>query len=261
MSIESANLNVMLKASNKASKVLIRDFGEVETLQISRKGPADFVTASDKKVEKIIIEELQFARPDHGILSEEIGEIKGKNEFRWIIDPIDGTSNFLHGIPHFCISIALEKERKIIAGLIFDPIKNELFSAEKDKGSFLNNKRIKVSARSNLNESLFLTGGPKSTSKTKDEILQEYIRISKKINSPIRKSGSAALDLAFVAAGRCEVFWQKDINYWDMAAGIILVKESGGFITDLKGGNNYLNKKEILATNSNINSEFVDLIK
>ena len=261
MSIETANLNVMLKASNKASKVLIRDFGEVETLQISRKGPADFVTASDKKVEKIIIEELQFARPDHGILSEEIGEIKGKNEFRWIIDPIDGTSNFLHGIPHFCISIALEKERKIIAGLIFDPIKNELFSAEKDKGSFLNNKRIKVSARSNLNESLFLTGGPKSTSKTKDEILQEYIRISKKINSPIRKSGSAALDLAFVAAGRCEVFWQKDINYWDMAAGIILVKESGGFITDLKGGNNYLNKKEILATNSNINSEFVDLIK
>ena len=261
MSIETANLNVMLKASNKASKVLIRDFGEVETLQVSRKGPADFVTASDKKVEKIIIEELQLARPDHGILSEEIGEIKGKNEFRWIIDPIDGTSNFLHGIPHFCISIALEKEREIIVGLIFDPIKNELFSAEKGKGSFLNNKRIKVSARSNLNESLFLTGGPKSTSKTKDEILQEYIRISKKINSPIRKSGSAALDLAFVAAGRCEVFWQKDINYWDMAAGIILVKESGGFITDLKGGNNYLNKKEILATNSNINSEFVDLIK
>ena len=261
MSIETANLNVMLKASNKASKVLIRDFGEVETLQISRKGPADFVTASDKKVEKIIIEELQFARPDHGILSEEIGEIKGKNEFRWIIDPIDGTSNFLHGIPHFCISIALEKEREIIVGLIFDPIKNELFSAEKGKGSFLNNKRIKVSARSKLNESLFLTGGPKATSKTKDETLQEYTRISKKIDSPIRKSGSAALDLAFVAAGRCEVFWQRDINYWDMAAGIILVKESGGFITDLKGGNNYLNKKEILATNSNINSEFVDLIK
>ena len=261
MKLSSANVNVIVKVCRKAAKILIRDFGEVETLQVSRKGPADFVTASDKKVEKIIIEELQFARPDHGILSEEIGEIKGKNEFRWIIDPIDGTSNFLHGIPHFCISIALEKEREIIVGLIFDPIKNELFSAEKGKGSFLNNKRIKVSARSNLNESLFLTGGPKSTSKTKDEILQEYIRISKKINSPIRKSGSAALDLAFVAAGRCEVFWQKDINYWDMAAGIILVKESGGFITDLKGGNNYLNKKEILATNSNINSEFVDLIK
>ena len=261
MSIQTADLNVMVKAANKTSKVLIRDFGEVEKLQVSQKGPGDFVTASDKKAEKIIIEELQFARPDHGILSEEIGEIKGKNEFRWIIDPIDGTSNFLHGIPHFCISIALEKEKEIIAGLVFDPIKDELFCAEKKKGAFLNNQKIRVSSRSKLNESLFLTGGPKATSKIKEKILDEYMAISKKTNVPIRKSGSAALDMAFVASGRCEAYWQRDINYWDVAAGIILVKESGGFVNDLNGGNDYLSKKEILATNSNINNEFIELIK
>lgn len=261
MSIQTADLNVMVKAANKTSKVLIRDFGELEKLQVSQKGPGDFVTASDKKAEKIIIEELQFARPDHGILSEEIGEIKGKNEFRWIIDPIDGTSNFLHGIPHFCISIALEKEKEIIAGLVFDPIKNELFCAEKKKGAFLNNQKIRVSGRSKLNESLFLTGGPKTTSKIKEKILDEYVAISKKTNVPIRKSGSAALDMAFVASGRCEAYWQRDINYWDIAAGIILVKESGGFVNDLNGGNDYLSKKEILATNSNINTEFIELIK
>ena len=261
MSIQTADLNVMVKAANKASKVLIRDFGEVEKLQVSQKGPGDFVTASDKKVEKIIIEELQFARPDHGILSEEIGEVKGKNEFRWIIDPIDGTSNFLHGIPHFCISIALEKEKEIISGLVFDPIKNELFFSEKKKGAFLNNQKIRTSGQSKLNGSLFLTGGPKATSKIKEKILDEYIAISKKTNSPIRKSGSAALDMAFVASGRCEAYWQRDVNYWDIAAGIILVKESGGFINDLNGKNDYLSKKEILATNSNINTEFVELIK
>ncbi len=261
MSIQTADLNVMVKAANKASKVLIRDFGEVEKLQVSQKGPGDFVTASDKKVEKIIIEELQFARPDHGILSEEIGEVKGKNEFRWIIDPIDGTSNFLHGIPHFCISIALEKEKEIISGLVFDPIKNELFFSEKKKGAFLNNQKIRTSGQSKLNGSLFLTGGPKATSKIKEKILNEYVAISKKTNVPIRKSGSAALDMAFVASGRCEAYWQRDINYWDIAAGIILVKESGGFVNDLSGGNDYLSKKEILATNSNINTEFVELIK
>ena len=251
----------MVKASIKASKSLIRDFGEIEKLQVSIKGPGDFVTASDKKVEKIIISELEKARPNYSILSEEIGEIKNSDqEFRWVIDPIDGTLNFLHGIPHFAISIGLEQNGKIICGTIFDPIKNEMFAAEKGKGSYLNNQRIRVSARSKLKDSVVFTGGPKFSSKNKEKILGEYIKVSSKVVIPIRKLGSASLDMAYVAAGRCEGFWQRNLNYWDIAAGIIIIKEAGGIITDFKGNNNYMENKEVLVTNSRISKELLDLL-
>ena len=214
----SPNLNIMIKAAEKASKVLIRDFGELEKLQVSSKGPSDFVTNSDKKVEKIIIEELKKTRKNFSIIGEEIGELKNSDkENFWIIDPIDGTTNFLHGIPHFAISIALRKKEEIISGLIFDPIKNEMFYAEKNNGAFFNNQRIRVSKKKKIEECLFATGG-------KNEI-------NNILNN--RRSGSAALDMAYVGAGRYDGYFQKDLNIWDIAAGIIIVKEAGGKINDI----------------------------
>ena len=214
----SPNLNIMIKASEKASKVLIRDFGELEKLQVSSKGPSDFVTNSDKKVEKIIIEELTKTRKNFSIIGEEIGEIKNSDkENYWIIDPIDGTTNFLHGIPHFAISIALRKNEEIISGLIFDPIKNEMFYAEKNNGAFFNNQRIRVSNKKKIEECLFATGGKNEINNT--------------LNN--RRSGSAALDMAYVGAGRYDGYFQKDLNIWDIAAGIIIVKEAGGKINDI----------------------------
>ena len=183
MKLNSANINVMVKACRKASKNLIRDFGEVEQLQVSIKGPGDFVTITDKKVEKIVIDELLKARSNYSILSEEIGEIKNDEEFKWIIDPIDGTSNFLHGIPHFGISVALEKNKEIICGIIFDPIKNEIFSTEKGNGSYLNNQRIRVASRKKLTDCILFTGGPRQTSKNKEVTLEEYKKFSSKVFS------------------------------------------------------------------------------
>ena len=230
----SANLNVMIKTAEKASKVLIRDFGEVEKLQVSLKGPSDFVTNADKKVEKIIIEELSKSRKKYSIISEEAGEIvKADTENVWIIDPIDGTINFLHGVPHFAISIALKSKKEIVAGLIFDPIKNEMFYAEKNNGAYFNNQRIRVSKKKNLEECLFATGG------------KEF-----KINLNTRKYGSAALDMAYVAAGRFDGYFQDNLNIWDIAAGIILVKESGGKINEI----NYdtVSKLKIIASSNSI---------
>ena len=262
MRLSSANINVMTKACFKASKVLIRDFGEIENLQVSLKGPGDFVTASDKKVEKILIEELQKARPDYEILSEESGKIGKKNsEFRWIIDPIDGTSNFLHGIPHFAISIGLEHNKEIICGIIYDPIKDEMFTAEKGNGSYLNNQRMRVSARSKLKDCIIFTGGPKHGSTSSELSLKEYNKFSAQVLIPIRKLGSGSLDMAYVAAGRCDGFWSRDLNYWDIAAGIILVKEAGGFVTDFYGENKYLLNKTVLAANSKINKEMIEVLK
>ena len=216
----SANLNVMIKASEKASKVLIRDFGEIEKLQVSKKGPSDFVTNSDIKAEKIIIEELKKARPNYSIISEENGIENNKDKNNtWIIDPIDGTINFLHGIPHFAISIALKSNDEIISGLIFDPIKNEIFFAEKENGAFFNNHRIRVSKKNEINNCLFATGG----------------EIKQQLNLPYRKSGCAALDMAYVAAGRYDGYFQHDLNLWDIAAGISHVKEAGGICINEKG--------------------------
>tara|TARA_B110000438_G_scaffold289101_1_gene323302 strand:+ start:6119 stop:6904 length:786 start_codon:yes stop_codon:yes gene_type:complete len=261
MKLNSANINILVKTCRNAAKVLIRDFGELEHLQVSLKGPGDFVTASDKKVEKIIIDELQKARPNYSILSEEIGEIKNDSEFKWIIDPIDGTSNFLHGIPHFAISIGLEYNGEIICGIIYDPIKDEMFVAEKGNGSYMNNKRLRVSARPKLKDCIIFSGGPRYNSENKELIFEEYKKISSKVHTAIRKFGSASLDLAYVAAGRCDGFWQRDLNYWDIAAGIILVKESGGFITDFNGDHKYLENKTLLAANSKINNELIEVLK
>tara|TARA_Y100000590_G_scaffold13643_1_gene16470 strand:- start:1168 stop:1953 length:786 start_codon:yes stop_codon:yes gene_type:complete len=261
MKLNSANINVMVKACRKASKTLIRDFGEIEKLQVSLKGPGDFVTVSDKKVEKILIDELQKARPNYSILSEEIGEIKNDQSFKWIIDPIDGTANFLHGIPHFAISVGLEHNSEIICGIIYDPIKDEMFLAEKGNGAYLNNQRMRVSSRSKLKDCIIFTGGPKIESKDRELSLKEYNNFSSKVLIPIRKLGSAALDMAYVAAGRCDGFWQRNLNYWDIAAGIILVKESGGFITDFKGEKEYIQNKTVLATNSKINNEMIEVLK
>ena len=261
MRLSSANINVMVNACRKASKNLIRDFGEVEKLQVSVKGPGEFVTMTDKKVEKVLITELQKARSNYSILSEEIGEIKNDEEFRWIIDPIDGTSNFLHGIPHFGISVALEKNKEIICGIIFDPIKNEIFSTEKGNGSYLNNQRIRVSARKKLEDCILFTGGPRQASKNKEVTLEEYKKFSSKVFIPIRKMGSAALDMAYVAAGRCDGCWHRELHYWDIAAGILLVKEAGGFVTDFIGTDKYIENKTILAANSRIHEAMIEVLK
>ena len=261
MRLSSPNINVMVNACRKASKNLIRDFGEVEKLQVSIKGPGDFVTMTDKKVEKILIDELQKARSNYSILSEEIGEIKNDEEFKWIIDPIDGTSNFLHGIPHFAISVALEKNKEIICGIIFDPIKNEIFSTEKGNGSYLNNQRIRVSSRKKLEDCILFTGGPRQASKNKEVTLEEYKKFSSKVFIPIRKMGSAALDMAYVAAGRCDGCWHRELHYWDIAAGILLVKEAGGFVTDFIGTDKYIENKTILAANSRINEAMIEVLK
>ena len=261
MKLTSPNINVMVKACRKAAKTIIRDFGEIENLQVSLKGPGNFVTNCDKKVEKILIDELQKARPNYSILSEEIGEINNDLSFRWIIDPIDGTSNFLHGIPHFAISIGLEHNKEIICGIIYDPIKDEMFTAEKGNGSYINNQRMRVSSRSKLKDCIIFTGGPKYESKEKELSMKEYEKVSSKVIIPIRKLGSGSLDMAYVAAGRCDGFWSRNLNYWDIAAGIILIKEAGGFVTDFNGENEYIQKKTVLATNSKINKEMVEVLK
>ena len=230
----------MIKASEKASKVLIRDFGEIEKLQVSKKGPSDFVTNSDLKVEKIIIDELKKARPKYSIISEETGVEINKDENNiWIIDPIDGTINFLHGIPHFAISIALKSNNEIVSGLIFDPIKNEMFFAEKEGGAFFNNHRVKVSKKNELNNCLFATGG----------------KINQEPDLLYRKSGCAALDMAYVAAGRYDGYFQHNLNLWDIAAGIILIKEAGGIINDIDLS---VNKNiKIIASSADINSKLL----
>ena len=240
----SANLNIMIKASEKASKALIRDFGEVEKLQVSVKGPLDFVSNADTNAEKIIIEELSKARKNYSILSEEDGSKVGKDKNNiWIIDPIDGTTNYLHGVPHFAISIALKSNNEIISGVIYDPIKDEMFYAEKNNGAYYNNQRIRVSNKKKLEDCLFATGGNISEkNKTNTNII-------------IRRSGSAALDMAYVAAGRFDGYFQKNLNIWDIAAGIIIIKEAGGIINEIDLSKN--NNIKVLASNSSINDKLV----
>ena len=214
----SANLSIMIKAAEKASKTLIRDFGEIEKLQVSIKGPYDFVSSADKKAEKTIIQELLKSKKKYSILTEESGKIINSDTNNiWIIDPIDGTTNYLHGIPHFAISIALKSNNEIISGVIFDPIKNEMFYAEKNNGAYFNNQRIRVSKKKKINQCLFATGGKKE--------------IKNSLN--VRKSGSAALDMAYVAAGRYDGYFQNNLHLWDIAAGIILINESGGKINKI----------------------------
>ena len=236
----SANLNIMIKASEKASKVLIRDFGEIEKLQVSKKGPSDFVTNSDLKAEKIIIEELKKAKPNYSIISEEKGIENNQDKSNtWILDPIDGTVNFLHGVPHFAISIALKSNNEIVSGLIFDPIKNEMFYAEKNNGAFFNYHRIRVSKKNQINDCLFVTGG----------------KINSELDLQYRKSGCAALDMAYVASGRYDGYFQNNLNLWDIAAGIILVKEAGGIINELDLSIN--ENLKIIASSADINTKLL----
>ena len=254
-------MNIISRACMKASRSLIRDFGEIENLQVSSKGPGDFVSSADKRTEKIIIEELQKAHPDYGIITEETGIINKTNkDNRWIIDPIDGTMNFLNGIPQFAISIGYEEKNEIKCGVIFDPIKNEMFYAEKGNGAFLNNSRIRVSKKKKIKDALLVTGGPKNSSKIKEKIFAEFIKVSKNVFSPIRKFGSAALDISYVACGRFDGYWQRELNYWDIAAGIIILKEAGGFVDFFETDNDAPLKKNILASNSNIHKELSDLV-
>ena len=237
----SANLNIMIKAAEKASRALIRDFGEIEKLQVSIKGPTDFVSNADLKAEKIIIEELKKARPYYSIISEEDGsEINKDKNNTWIIDPIDGTTNFLHGVPHFAISIALKSGDEIVSGLIYDPIKDEMFYAEKDNGAYFNNQRIRVSNKKKLSDCLFSTGGK---DKSDD-------------NLSIRRSGSAALDMAYVAAGRYDGYFQNTLHLWDIAAGIIIVKEAGGIVNDIDLSKN--DNIKIRASSSSINEKMLE---
>jgi myo-inositol-1(or 4)-monophosphatase len=237
----SANLNIMIKAAEKASRALIRDFGEIEKLQVSIKGPTDFVSNADLKAEKIIIEELKKARPNYSIISEEDGSESNKDKNNiWIIDPIDGTTNFLHGVPHFAISIALKSKDEIVSGIIYDPIKDEMFYAEKNNGAFFNNQRIRVSKKKEINACLFASGG----------------KSKKEIDLPIRKSGSAALDMAYVAAGRYDGYFQNDLNLWDIAAGIIILKEAGGTINEINLSQN--KNIKIRASSTAINEKMLE---
>jgi len=244
----------------KASRSLIRDFGEIENLQVSSKGPGDFVTSADKRTEKILIDELQKAHPEYGIVSEETGVINKSNfKNRWIVDPIDGTMNFLNGVPQFAISIGYEEMGEIKCGVIFNPITNEMFCAEKGNGAYLNNSRIRVSKKKKINDALIVTGGPKGFSKIKDKIFSEYINVSKNVSN-VRKFGSAALDIAYVACGRFDGYWQRELNYWDIAAGIIILKEAGGFVDFFEEEAALPLKKNILASNSIIHEELRGLI-
>tara|TARA_B110001452_G_scaffold265671_1_gene270799 strand:+ start:2029 stop:2832 length:804 start_codon:yes stop_codon:yes gene_type:complete len=259
MRINSPKMNIIYRACMKASKSIIRDFGEIEKLQISSKGPGDFVSAADKRSEEIIIDELLKSHSDYGILSEEVGEInKNNKDNRWIIDPIDGTTNFLNGIPHFAISIGYEEKGEIICGLIFDPIKDELFFAEKGSGAFLNNTRIRVSNKKKIKDSLLVTGGPKYESSYREDIFNEYIKVSNLVDAPIRKFGSASLDIANVACGRFDGYWQWEIKYWDIAAGLIILKEAGGFAGFINNNPKNIVKRNIIATNPNIHQELQD---
>ena len=260
MRLNSPQINLITKACMKASRYLIRDFGEIENLQVSSKGPGDFVTSADKRTEKILVEELQKAHPDYGIITEETGVInKSNTKNRWIIDPIDGTFNFMNGIPQFAISIGYEEENEIKCGVIFNPISNEMFCAEKGGGAYLNNARIRVSNKSKIKDALIVTGGPKGESKIKDKIFSEYINVSNNVAN-VRKFGSAALDVAYVACGRFDGYWQRELNYWDIAAGIIILKEAGGFIDFFEEDKNTPLKKNILASNSFIHEELRKLI-
>jgi myo-inositol-1(or 4)-monophosphatase len=260
MTPRSAILNVMTKAVDKAARALKRDFGEVEQLQVSQKGPSDFVSNADHKSERILREELSKARPTFGFLAEESGAHAGTDpEHRWLIDPLDGTTNFLHGLPHFAISVALEKAGEVVAGVIYDPIKNEMFVAEKGSGAFMNDRRLRVSARKSLGDSLMATGIP-FRGHGDPVIFARQLEFAMRETAGVRRFGSAALDLAYVAAGRYEAFWEEGLSPWDVGAGILLVREAGGYVSDLKGGQTMLHGRSILATNGLLHAPIQSLL-
>ncbi len=257
----SPNLNVMANAAFYAARGLVRDYGEVEHLQVSRKGPGDFVSNADKKAENSIYKDLKKARPTYGFIMEEGGEIPGEEDYTWIVDPLDGTTNFLHAIPHFAISIGLQKGSEMIAGVIYDPIKDELFYAEKGGGAFLNERRLRVSARQSLNDALLGTGIPFASHTLTDRVkFQDSLERVMPHVAGVRRMGAAALDMAYVAAGRYEGYWELGINSWDIAAGIVLIQEAGGYVCDLMGGEDPFGTRSILVTNQAMNQPLKDLL-
>ena len=250
----------MIKAARKAARSLLKDFGEVEHLQAATKSPGDFVSKADLRAEKIIREELEQARPYYGWVGEESEEVIGKDPTRrWIVDPLDGTSNFLHGIPHWAISIALEHKKEVVIGVIYDPIKNECYVAEKGNGAWLNEKRLRVSGRENMLEMLFATGIPFANKAGLSSTLQEINNLMPKC-SGLRRNGAAALDLAYVAAGRLDGYWERGLNSWDIAAGILIVRESGGLVESLEGDMDPISNGSIIAASNKVFNELSDII-
>lgn len=262
MAVTSPLITVMTAAAQKAGRRLVRDFGEVENLQVSRKGPADFVSNADHMAEKILVDELTKARPKYGFLVEEKGEIPGADTSnRWIIDPLDGTTNFLHGLPHFAISIALERDGQIEAGLVYAPVADEMFWAERGKGAFLGHRRLRVSGRRDASESLFATGIPYKGSGRPIESFYAQLQAVAAISSGVRRLGAAALDLAYIAAGRYEGYWEEGLKPWDIAAGIVLVKEAGGFVSDMTGGTDMMATGGIIAGNDALHPALTKMLK
>jgi myo-inositol-1(or 4)-monophosphatase len=260
MALRSAIINVMVGAAEKAARSLVHDFGEVEQLQVSKKGPADFVSNADLQAERIIKEELSKARPQYSFLMEESGVTgSAEAEGRWIVDPLDGTSNFLHGIPQWCISIALEFEKEIVAGVVYDPVKNEMFAAERGQGAYMNARRLRVSGRDKLDDAMIATGIPFGNRTGKSIYLSQLDRFMQR-GIAIRRQGSAALDMAYVAAGRYEAFWELQLYPWDVAAGCLLVTEAGGFASEVGGGPNAVHGGSILAANSQLHAELIELL-
>jgi myo-inositol-1(or 4)-monophosphatase len=259
--LRSALLNVMIKAAQKASRALKRDFGEVERLQVSLKGPANFVTAADRRAEEILRQELEQARPGYGFLGEEGGMREGADKtHRWIVDPLDGTMNFLHGIPHFAISIALEREGTIVAGVVYNPVSDDLFTAERGKGAFLNDQRLRVAARKRLADAVVACALPHPSRGDVELVHNEHRAVQNQV-AGLRRFGAAALDLAWVAAGRLDAYWERSLSPWDMAAGIALVREAGGFVTDLDGREAMLATSGIIAGNDDIHRALLRVLK
>ena len=260
MALRSADINVMAGAAYRAARRLARDFGEVEQLQVSRKGPADFVSTADTTAEQTILRELSRARADYGFLLEERGPIAGKNpDCRWIVDPLDGTTNFLHGIPHFGISIALERKGEVVAGIVHQPLTDELFWAEKGRGAYLNDRRLRVSARDKLADAVIATGIPHLGRGSADEFLPRVRAVLEQV-AGVRRFGAAALDLVYVAAGRYDGFWETGLSPWDVAAGALIVREAGGFVTDIDGSDRYLDSGDILAANDRLHAPLCRLL-
>ena len=261
MALRSALINVMASAAKKAARGLLRDFGEVEQLQVSTKGPANFVSAADTRAEQVLVGELRRARPDFGVVSEQGGaSARGDESQRWLVDPLDGTTNFLHGIPHFCLSIGLERDGEVVAGTVYDPLRNELFWAERGAGAYLNERRLRVSARHRLEDTVVATGIPHLGQPGHADSLARLGAIMPRV-AGVRRLGSAALDLAFVAAGRYDGFWDTDLEVWDIAAGIVIVREAGGFVTDLDGGDQMLSRGHVLAANDKLHGPLGDVVR
>ena len=259
--LRSALLNVMIKAAHKAGRMLKRDFGEVEHLQVSLKGPANFVTISDQRAEEMLREELEHARPGYGFVGEEGGVREGSDKtHRWIVDPVDGTLNFLHGIPHFAISIALEREGTIIAGVVYNPASDELFTAERGKGAFLNDQRIRVAGRRKLNECVIACGLPHIGRGDHEQARREIAELQDKV-AGFRRFGAASLDMAFVAAGRLDGYWERNLQPWDIAAGQIMVREAGGIISGIEGHDNALTTGHVVCGNEFVHAELVKILK